>query len=262
MKSTPILKALIVVALTSIGIQAYADIKAMPMPADAKLVEFNFEPNDTFVVLTRPKSVTDIVLHPDEEIVALALGDTFQWQTKDTKGHVFVKPVRPNITTSVTLVTTARTYQFTLQASPEDGKWYQRVSFSYPQLMVIERERAEGARRIVEAEKSRLDAQVASSGVAVDKLNWEYSVKGKAKFAPTQVFDDGKFTWLRMPKSQDMPAFFLVAPNGDYELLNTHLKGDYVVIQRTLDKVALKLGEEEVIVQRNSGGIFSGFLGR
>ena len=238
---------------------ATADVKPIPMPSDARLVDFSYDANDTFVVLARPRSITDIVIHPDEEILGLALGDTFQWQVKDTKGHIFVKPLRPNISTSVTLVTTARTYQFTLQSSPEDGAWYQRVSFTYPQLMVIERERKVASQRLVDNENQRLERQIVSPGVAIENLNWDYKISGSASFKPMQAFDDGKFTWIRMPKTQDMPAFFLVSPSGDFELINTHLKGDYVVVQRLVDRLMLKLGDQEVTVSKNKG-FFSGML--
>lgn len=240
---------------------AHAEIKPIPMPADVRLVEFPYEPNDTFIVLARPRSITDIVLHPDEEIQTMALGDTFQWQVKDSKGHIFVKPLRPNISTSVTLVTSARTYQFTLQSSPEDGAWYQRVSFTYPQLMVLERERKVAAQRVVDNESQRLERQIVTHNVSIENLNWDYRVDGDAGFKPTQVFDDGRFTWVRMPKTQDMPAFFLETENGERELINTHLKGDYVVVQRLIDKLVLMLGKKEVKIVRAKGG-FAGLFGR
>lgn len=250
--------ALLAICALGAAASSHAEIKPIPMPADARLVEFPYEPNDTFIVLTRPKSITDIELHPDEDIVGLALGDTFQWQIKDVKGHIFVKPLRPNITTSVTLVTTARTYQFTLQASPEDGAWYQRVSFTYPQLLVIQRERQAQAQRQQDAVAAKLEAQVASPRLSPESLNFEYAVKGEASFRPTQVFDDGKFTWVRLPKTQDMPAFFMVAEDGAIELINTHLRGDYVVVQRLVDKLLLKLGKTEIKIERakSSAGWF------
>jgi P-type conjugative transfer protein VirB9 len=244
----------IVFGLVCAAAGAFAEIKPIPMPADAKLVEFPYEPNDTFVVLTRPKAITDIVLHADEEIVGLALGDTFQWQVKDTKGHIFIKPLRPNIATSVTLVTSVRTYQFTLHASPEDGAWYQRVSFTYPQLLVIEKERQSNMRRVEQVEQTRLEAQVASPRIAPENLNFDYTISGEANFKPVQAFDDGKFTWVRMPKTQDMPAFFMVAEDGGIELINTNLRGDYVVVQRLVDKLLLKLGKTEITVERKKSG--------
>lgn len=245
--------ALLGLGVMCAAVSAQAEIKPIPMPADARLVEFPYEPNDTFVVLSRPKSITDIVLHQDEEVIGLALGDTFQWQIKDAKGHIFVKPLRPNISTSVTLVTSVRTYQFTLQSSPEDGVWYQRVSFTYPQLLVIERERQAVAKRTQDNEIARLDGQLASPRLSPENLNFDYSINGDASFRPTQAFDDGKFTWIRMPKTQDMPAFFMVAEDGTIELINTHLRGDYVVVQRLVNKLLLKLGKTEVKVERNRG---------
>jgi len=64
-----------------------------------------------------------------------------------------------------------------------------------------------------------------------------------------------------MPKTQDMPAFFLETENGERELINTHLKGDYVVVQRLVDKVVLVLGKSEVSVSRGKRG-FAGLFGR
>lgn len=251
--------AMLGLAMASAIAPVHAEIKPIPMPADAKLVEFPYEPNDTFIVLSRPKSVTDIVLHPDEEVVGLALGDNYQWFVKEARGHIFVKPLRPNLSTSATLVTSARTYQFTLQSSPEDGIWYQRVSFVYPQLMVIERERQESVRRSQENEVARLDAQVASPRLSPENLNFDYKIKGEASFRPTQVFDDGKFTWVKLPKTQDMPAFFMVAEDKGVELINTHLRGDYVVVQRLVDRLLLKLGETEVKIERATKSSWSVF---
>ena len=132
--------------------------------------------------------------------------------------------------------------------------WYQRVSFTYPQLLVIERERQVAAKRAQDIEAARLDAQIASPRLSPENLNFEYVISGDASFRPTQVFDDGKFTWVRMPKTQDMPAFFMVAEDGGIELINTHLRGDYVVVQRLVSKLLLKLGKTEVKVERNKGG--------
>lgn len=254
-----IIGLLALIGITCVVPVSQAEIKAIPMPADAKLVEFPYDPNDTFVVLTRPKSITDIVLHSEEEVVGFALGDTFQWSTKDTKGHIFIKPLRPNITTSATLVTTERTYQFTLKASPEDGAWYQRVSFIYPQLMVLEKERQASAKRAQDAETARLQSQIASPKLSPENLNFEYSIQGEATFKPVQVFDDGKFTWVRLPKTQEMPAFFLVNEDGSAELVNTHMRGDYVVVQRLCDKLLLKLGKKEITIERKKAGSWSIF---
>ena len=87
---------------------------------------------------------------------------TAQWTVAHSAGHVFVKPVRPDLHTSATLVTSQRVYQLTLRASPENGKWYQRVRWHYPDLLVYQKaEQARRAEQIAEEAHRREQRTVA-----------------------------------------------------------------------------------------------------
>ena len=52
--------------------QQPADVRAtqqvQPMPGDNRLVQYVFDANDTFTVMTRPQSATHIQLAPDESL--------------------------------------------------------------------------------------------------------------------------------------------------------------------------------------------------
>ena len=234
-------------------IQGHAEIKSIPMPGDSRLVVFTYDPNNTYTILARPKSVTDIALHAGENIVALAVGDTTQWVITKTVGHVFIKPIDPGIATTATLVTDQRTYQLTLRSSPEDGKFYQRVSWNYPEVLIFEQQQRQHVQMRQDAEKARLDATVVTPGVNIEKLNWDYKVKGDAPFKPVQVFDDGKFTWIMLPNIQEMPAVFMMSDESSKgELLNYNLRGKYLVVQRLAPEIMLKLGEKEIRILNNS----------
>lgn len=231
----------------------FADAQIMPMPADTRLVVFTFDQNDTYTVLARPKSVTDIQLAPEEEIIAMAIGDSVQWMVSKARGHVFIKPLQPNIFTSATVVTNARTYQLTLRSSPEDGKWYQRVSWDYPDLIVLQQQQREEASRKtiekiekVEREEKRLSEQILAHDVAIDNLNFDYEITGEAAFRPAQVFDDGKFTWVRLPVIQELPAVFMKDEEGKPELINYVTRGQYMMVQRLVPGLLLKIGKQEV----------------
>lgn len=230
---------------------ALADSQVMPMPSDTRLVVFSFNQHDTYTILARPKSVTDIQLSPDEEVVAMALGDSVQWMVSKAKGHVFLKPLQPDIFTSATLVTNVRTYQLTLRSSPEDGKWYQRVSWDYPELVVLQQQREEVLRRNVEKEEKRLEKQILEPDVVIDKLNFDYKVTGDAEFKPSQIFDDGKFTWIRMPAIQELPAVFMTDEDGKAELINYVNHGQYLMVQRLVPGLLLKIGKQEVKIVNN-----------
>ncbi len=241
-----VLLAASVVGVAPVG----AEQQPVPMPGDTRLVQFSFDPNDSYTVLSRPGAVTDIQYSPDERIVALALGDTTQWMTSKTPGHVFIKPLRSDIYTSATLVTDKRTYQLTLRASPESGKWYQQVRWVYPDEMMWKAQEQERRRDREETERKRLDDIGVSPGVAIEKLNFSYSVQGEAPFKPVTVFDDGKFTWIRLGQGvQELPALFVLTEQGA-ELANYVVKGDYLVIQRLVPAALLKLGNAQVRINR------------
>lgn len=234
---------------------SYAEIEAIPMPGDNRLVVFPYDPNNTFTILTIPGSVTDITLSPDEKVEALALGDSVQWAVAKTEGHVFVRPLRPSLFTSATLVTDKRTYQITLRSGPLQGKWYQRVSWNYPDLIIFKEQKEASNRAASDAESHRKAAMVVSrgSGVPIENLNFNYQLKGESDFKPTQVFDDGTFTWIRFGrKLQEMPALFIQGEDSKYELVNYITQDEYLKVQRLFGMAVLKLGKEEIEIKNTT----------
>jgi len=64
------------------------------------------------------------------------------------------------------------------------------------------------------------------------------------------VFDDGRFTWIRIGADiQELPALFVTSEQGA-ELANYVVKGEYLVVQRLVPSAMLKLGTAEVRIAR------------
>jgi type IV secretion system protein VirB9 len=248
--------AFVMACVTLLQVAAYprplsAQSVPLAMPQDTRLVVFRYDPNDSYLLLTRPGAVTHIALEPDELVVALALGDTVQWIVQDKGPNVFVKPVRPDLYTSGTLVTNRRTYQLGLRSSPEGGAWYQRVSWTFPGLIALARE-SDGRepRGAVPAAQPGL-ARSAAEGVRIERLNFDYRITGRAAFRPAQVLDDGRFTYIQMPVSlQEMPALFVAGESGEGERVNYLVRGRFLVVQRLADRLLLRLGRAQVSVER------------
>jgi len=255
------------IALIGISLApAHAESQSISMPGDAKLVVFSYDENNTFTVLSMPGNITDIQLNDGEKVTAMAMGDSVQWITARTDNHIFIKPTRPNIFTSATLVTDQRTYQLTLRASPEGGKWYQRVSWKYPELIILKQTELEAqakAQKIaadaIKAEEKKRQAEVISTSISkvqgnpVESLNFDYTVQGGADFKPTQVLDDGKVTYLRMNKKlQEWPATFIVDENNVTEVINPLRDGEFIKVTRLFKKCILKLNDKEVTITNNA----------
>lgn len=243
-------KIFLALLLIQFASTALAEVPATPLPTDTRLVVFTFDPNNSFEILLRPKSITNLQMGPDEKIKAFALGDTIQWEWSKTGDgqHLFLKPKFENIHTSATLITSKRTYQLLLKSSTVDGKWYQRVTWESSDLLSLDDQ--QGQKDSTNQTEDKVSAKL-SPGTAVENLNFNYTIDGDAAFKPVSVLDDGKFTFLRMPpKLMELPALFMITPDNDSELINYIVRGDYLVIQRLVDKVLLKIGKQEVKVTK------------
>lgn len=244
------------VAVLCIG-GARAELAPTPLPGDARLVQYEYDPDNTFLVLSRPKFLTNIEFGPDERIETVAGGDTKHWELTPTQSrrHLFVKPIYESIQTSMTVITNKRSYQFVLRSTGPDARWYQRVTWRYGATMLLDlraqEEQASAAAVAAKAAEAEKEAQTLAVGVTPDQLRFGYQVTGEAPFKPVSIFDDGKMTWIRMPAQlQELPALFGIAEGTDLAIVNYVVKGDYIVAQRLMDQGVLKLGKQEVRFSR------------
>ena len=109
-----------------------------PLGSDPRLIELEFDPQQSYLILTRPKSVTLIQMSPDESVVTAVAGDTvnFSVVVSQSRNYVMVRPKYEALTTSLTLITNKRDYPLTLRSTKEAvGKWYQRVQWRYPNTL-------------------------------------------------------------------------------------------------------------------------------
>jgi len=246
-------------ALVAHAPAVHAQATPTSLPGDPRLVVFAFDDNNSYPILTRIKSATTIALQRGEQVEGFVLGDTFSWEVEAVGSNVFIKPKFDNIATSAALVTNRRVYQFTLRSTTESGRWYQRVSFEYPQESPLLR-RPDAARTIAErpADATAAAAQPTAAPAAhasleaamlvdLKRLNFRYRIVGDAPFKPIKVFDDGNSTWLQMPpKLQEQLALFILNEAGQAELVQWFPRGDYLEIKRTGKNLLLKLGTREV----------------
>lgn len=246
----------IVLALFVCG-AAQAELVATPLPGDTRLVQFEYDGDNTYLILAKPKAVSHIEFAADEVIVTVAGGDTKNWELTPTKNrrHLFVKPIYEQIETSMTVITDKRSYQFVLRSTGPGAKWYQRVTWRYGETILMDL-RAEEERQL-QAEKSasiseqRKQEQTLSTGVRPEDIKFGYELDGDAPFRPVSIFDDGKFTWIRMPAQlAELPALFGVSEDSEQILVNYIVKGDYLQAQRVMESGVLKLGKQQVRFER------------
>lgn len=78
------------------------------------------------------------------------------------------------------------------------------------------------------------------------KRNLQYSANGPANLAPLEIFDDGRFTFMRFAANQPKPQFFHVESDGKETPLMPEIQGDKVRIAGVHPRISLRFGKEIV----------------
>ena len=247
------------------AVQQYTQTGEAPVieKKSAQFVQYPFGLSQP-VVSCQPLRMCTIQLQPGEQVVSLASGDQERWviqplysgPASSRTTTVVVKPTEVGISTDLVIGTDRRKYHLALVAR---GNAYMReVRFYYPQEMVQQftahQQRQQEHERAIAA---RLPA------VAVEDLDYGYTITGDATWRPTLAFSDGKHTYLKMPAdlhTTEAPALFLSTPTGDTALVNYRVRAGYYVLDAVPDQAVLVRGvgnaQQRVVVTRQgrSGG--------
>ena len=200
-----------------------------------------------------PGQVSDIALQPGEELVSVSAGDTVRWVVGDTisgagatsRAHVLVKPISAGIRTNLMIATNRRTYHLELESV--EGGYMAALSWRYPADELAG----------LTARNDRAIAREAGSierGLTLEGLNFDYRMTGdNPAWKPVRVFDDGRQVFIQMPEdiaTTDMPPLFVLGEDGDAELVNYRVRGNYYVVDRLFRAAELRLGERNQTVVR------------
>ncbi len=204
-------------------------------------------------VVCSPLQVCDIELQGGEVVRDVLVGDTVRWKVEPaTSGaaggqaiHLIVKPSEPGLVTSMVVTTSRRTYH--IQLKSHGTQYMARIGFDYPEDV---------SAKLADV-NARLEAStIPGAGIPAEKLNFSYSVSGRAGWRPTRVYSDGLKTYIQFPRSisgQDAPVLF-VTSGGESRIVNYRMKGDMMVVDYNVDRAVLISGvgwkQEKITIRR------------
>lgn len=191
-------------------------------------------------VICSPLQVCDIELEPGEVVRDVLVGDSVRWKVEPaTSGasagqsiHLIVKPAEPDLSTSMIVTTSRRTYHVQLKSHP--SQYMARVGFAYPDD--------------VSAKLDGIYARLGSRALAMDgspeRLDFSYNISGRAPWRPRRVYSDGEKTYIQFPRSiagRDAPVLFVVSA-GQKRIVNYRMKDDLMVVDYNFDRALLIAG--------------------
>jgi P-type conjugative transfer protein TrbG len=220
------------------------------------IMTYDYIDGALYQVYAAPQRLTDIQLQPGEKIVGKpATGDNIRWVlargSSATSGteqqHLYIKPTRPELETTIAINTDRRCYLLELHSY--DDTYMAAVQWRYPQDEISQLE-------ATMSQQDSLAQATTASNVNIDKLNFGYGVavmKGRPIWTPTQVFDDGHKTYIRFPAAmldREAPALFVVSATNDTQLVNYRMRNDFFVVDRLFEQAELRLGQQDQDVVR------------
>ncbi len=233
-------------------------------------------------IICAPLRVCDIELEPGEIVQGTPhVGDTVRWkvspavskENNQTITHLIIKATDVGLDTNLIIPTDRRTYHLRLVSTSK--QYASRVSFEYPET------NARAWQKIAQAAGSD---KVSSSSptlnsdfpiISVDQMHFNYGikvVKGKPKFKPIRVLDDGSRTFITMNDTmpvEEAPVLIMIGADKTEQIVNYRLKGNMFIIDRMIDKLALISGvagnQQRIEITRDNciaRGIFNRCISR
>ena len=236
------------VALATVLAAASGSAHAYDVPGwsgDSRVRQVVYRQDGVVRVIAQRGFATHIALDPAEHILVVAPGDRDGWQVVANRGDhdVYLKPQLAAHDTNLEIRTDRRSYSFDLVVLPlrarfANGKEMYRVTFVYADTQAARTRAADDAALV----RARLDQPPVVRNIAYSMQVMPHS----EDIAPTSAWDDGRFTYIRIPNNRRIPAIFCVADNNSESVVDRHMENDVIVVHEVARRFVLRLGDEVV----------------
>lgn len=233
-------------------------LAVLAFSAQAQVVqEYEYQPDRIYQVRTGLGITTQIELSPSEEILDFSTGFSAGWELTRRDNVFYLKPRNTDVDTNMMIRTASHSYILELKVVATDwraldqarqaGVQY-KIRFTYPNETEFVAEPARAPELSTELDKGR-------------RYNFEYDYSTRTRQAwliPTNVYDDGQFTYVRMSDlkqfpSGSFPAIFGREREGSEDfVVNTTVENNTLVVHGTYPFLVIRHGKNVVGLRRNT----------
>lgn len=239
-------------------------ITAAAMPSHGSeqvLTHYEYAADAIYPVRTGLGITTQIELSPNEKILDYSTGFSSGWDLTRRENVFYLKPKNIDVDTNMMVRTATHSYIFelkvvatdwkTLAEARRDGVQY-KITFTYPADTSFSHEK-----------KRQRQTPAQDSTLLPDRsynFDYDYATRSKAApwLVPVNVYDDGRFTYLRMSDlkqfpSGDFPAVYMrEQAHGEDSLVNTTVEGNTIIVHGTYNYLVIRHGNDVVGLRRNT----------
>ena len=217
-------RALVFAAL-ALAAPACGEVAPQPGPGDPHIQSVAYDPQQVVVLHLATGYAVTLVFAPDERIETVTVGDSGGWQVQADRraDRLVVKAIGAPAPSNLTVLSDARTYNFTLTAAPGDGVAPYLVAFAYPPQ---------------------------PGAPAADAAPARYRLHGARALWPAALSDDGAQTVLRWPGAAAIPVVYGEDARRGLQLVNGAMRGADFVIDGVYPRLVFVLGRDRAGADR------------
>lgn len=223
-----------------------------PGKADPRVRTIDYDQLQVVHITGVYRTATQILFGDSETILHVAVGDATAWEVAAEKNILFIKPKAAHGVTNLIVTTQVQsgaernyTFELTTEVKPRAESLYV-LRFRYPSDLKT----AAAAMLSVEEQalQAKLTALKLERGVVEGVRNLAYTVQGAAPLQPSEVSDNGRFTVMRFPAGQPIPAVYEVTADGTESLVPFDVRGEFVVVHDTARQFRLRRGRDVLCI--------------
>ncbi|WP_166212703.1 TrbG/VirB9 family P-type conjugative transfer protein [Cognatiluteimonas telluris] len=225
--------------------------------------QYDYVPDAIYQVRTGLGITTQIELSPNEHVVDFSTGFSNGWDLTRRDNVFYLKPRNVDVDTNLVIRTETHSYIFELRVVATDWKALDqarqcgvqyKISFRYPNDTRFAATTDTGTSQQAEP--------AMSTSLEKDRrynFNYAYATRTRQRWLiPSTVYDDGRFTYVRMNSaigtvSGDFPAVFgRDREDGEDFVVNTTVEHDTVIVHGTYPYLVIRHGKDVVALRRNT----------
>lgn len=229
---------------------------------------YQYVPDAVYQVRTALGITTQIELDPAEKILDYSTGFSSGWELSRRDNVFYLKPRNVDVDTNMVVRTESNSYIFELKVVASDwrelsqaraaGVQY-KIRFDYPPDS-----RFTALAVAAEDEKTEVNEpgfEQLSTGIEKNRRyhhDYDYATRSKQSWVvPTSVYDDGRFTYVRMNDGVSFPSGNFPAVYGrerersEEFIVNTTVEGNTIVVHGTYPYLVIRHGTNVVGLRRN-----------
>lgn len=229
-----------------------------PLASAQVVQQYEYEPDKIYQVRTGLGITTQVELSPNEKILDYSTGFTSGWELSRRENVFYLKPKNVDVDTNMMIRTATHSYILELKVVATDwqrleqakqaGVQY-KVTFTYP------KDTSFAAATDEVKDESQLDTRLSKDRHYY--FDYDYSTRSKQTWiVPSSVYDDGKFTYIKMDLTRfptgNFPAVFGREKENDEDfLVNTTVEGNTLIVHGTYPFLVVRHGKNVVGLRRN-----------